>query len=130
MKKFNEITEKVNEIMGIVLACSIPLAYIASIIYTEIRVPEYESGLPLVIGFAILPISAVVTAVVCASCVKSLTNIGAYVSSKRYEPYYWSPCMGIIMFILELPFALVLLCGTVTMFTSVTGIYNFGMFTY
>lgn len=127
MKKF---AEKLGEIMGIVLVCLIPLAYVASVIYTQIRVPEYESGLPFVIGFVILPLVALITSVECYECVKSLTRIGSYVSSRRYAPYYWSPCMGIVAFILQLPFALILLFGTVTMFTSVTGIYNFGMFSY
>jgi hypothetical protein len=127
MKQF---AKKLGEILEVIVVCLIPVAYIAAVIRTQCIVPETESGLPLVIGFVILPMTAVFAVCECVQCVKCLTNIGQDLSTTRGSSVYWSPAVGIISFIITLPFAVLLAWGSIVMFISVTGISGGGMLTY
>ena len=122
--------KKTTEITLTVATWLIFLGYVASVIRTDILVPEWEKGLPLVMGFVLLPFLGVFTIFLCSYCIKSLTGIGKYLNeSNRHCGYVLSKTEGVIRFVLLLGPSLFFLAGTVVMFLAVTGIYSFGLLT-
>ena len=114
MKKLLE--KKADIILRIVIVM-ILLAYIASVIRTEVLSPECEKGLATMIGVFFLPILSVFTIGFLGVCIKYLVD--------TLRSGKWVGIFGFVIFLVPSIFLSYL---SITTFLEVTGIHSFGFF--